>query len=261
MVAFLHPDSRRVQRAADPAGRGGRRVPGPRIPMRVTEAVQMDPGDSLELRHRLRAVGRRLVRRPRAAPRGARGAGRSRRSPTQTLRGEGDHARLRDVRRVLRRLHARVPAGRRSAASRCTRPVVFEVPSSPLPFWVLDFSPTCRLPAVGAAARHRQHRARQRSGARRRDRQAPRPRRARLDAHPRPPPPRWRPRRPDVLGAAGAVGAGLRPVPSCAPDAPREGGLAPSRAEALELLGASPRRWAHAVRPRLRAEPTKSASP
>ena len=122
----------------------------------VTEAVQMDPGDSLELGHRLRASGvdwyadresdlEELA--AQVAPKIA----------DQTAEEAGDHARLRDVRRLLPRLHARVPAGR-------ARPLVLHAPGgvrgAVVAAAVLGarLLAACRLPAVVAAARHRQHR-------------------------------------------------------------------------------------------------------
>ena len=196
------PRSRRA--TWSPSSRSGRRGAS-------TEAVQMDPGRPLERRRRASSAGASTGT-PTARQRLDELARRVQpRIDAQTAAEEGDDARLRHVRRVLRGLPARVPA-RHHRPLRAPAPggvrgavVATAVLGDRLP-------PPRGLPAVAAAARHREHRARERSGARRRDRQAPGPRRARLDAHRHPPPPRRRRRRHHVLGAARAVGARLRPA-------------------------------------------------
>ncbi len=170
----------------------------------------MDPGDSWSSDTGFELVGRRLVRRPREPPRGARGAGRAEdRRPDAG--GEGvtlDYETFADYFDGFMRAFPPGVLGRFVLH----RPVVFEVPSSPLPFWVLDFSRRAvyRLsappPDTASIVTVNE------GGARRRDREAPRARGARVDAHPRPPPARWRRRRPHVLGTRGAVGARVRPV-------------------------------------------------
>ena len=107
------------------------------------------------------------------------------------------------------------------------RPVVFEVPSSPLPYWVLDFRRRAVYRLSSAAARHREHR-------------APSNEAVLADAIAkrlvhvvhgsmriaRPPPPGGRGRRPHVLGPARAVGARVRPARRIAAAPARRGDVA-----------------------------------
>ena len=150
---------------------------------RGTEAVQMDPGDRWSADDGLRARRRRLVRRPRAsASTTSRAAGRSRGSTRRPRPRRASPSTTPRSPTYFDALHARVPArrarpGSRSAGRWCSR-----CRRRALPFWVLDFDRARGLPAVVAAARHREHRAGERGGARRRHRQAPGARRARVDA-------------------------------------------------------------------------------
>ena len=137
MVAFLHPESRQVNRFLVPPGdvvaAFAERVPGA-----STEAVQMDPGDRWsadtgfergcvdwysDRKQRLDELARRVQPRIDA----------------QTAAEEGNDARLRDVRGVLRRLPARVPARRRRPRSRSGARWCSRCRRRRLPYWVLDF--------------------------------------------------------------------------------------------------------------------------
>jgi UDP-MurNAc hydroxylase len=136
MVAFLHPESRQVNRFLVPPGdvvaEFAKRSPGS-----ATEAVQMDPGDRWSSEggfehggvdwysareERLDDLARTVQ--PRIAAQDAAEAG-------ITL----DYARFADY--FTRFLQAFPPGVIGHVALR--RPVVFEVPTSPLPFWVIDF--------------------------------------------------------------------------------------------------------------------------
>ena len=224
MVAFLHPESRQVNRFLIPpsevVAEFAKRAPGV-----GTEAVQMDPGDRWSAdtgfergsvdwyanrEERLDEIARRVQ--PRIDAQTAAEAG-------TTLDYDAFAAYFDAF------LHAFPPGIIGRFALR--RPVVFEVPSSPLPFWVIDFRRRAGLPVVAAAARHREHRAGERSGARRRHRQGTGPRRARFDAHRHPPPSRRRGRRHHLLGAARTVGARLRPAAGVGQSPARRSGMAP----------------------------------
>ena len=137
MVAFLHPDSCSAQRAAGRAERGRRRVPQAATALDHRGGAD-GPGRQLELRRRLRArrastgtptapststsSPRRWRRRSRRRPRPRKASPSTTRPSPTTSTASCTRSR---------------PACSASFALR--RPVVFEVPSSPLPFWVLDF--------------------------------------------------------------------------------------------------------------------------
>ena len=143
------PREPRGQRAARRAGRGGRRVPAA-APALAHRGGADGPGRQLELRDRLRARRDRLVRRPREAPRGARGAGRGQDRDADRGRGGRSRSTTRPSPTTSTAfMHAFPPGVLGRFALR--RPVVFHVPSSPLPSWVLDFSPRAR----STACRHR----------------------------------------------------------------------------------------------------------
>ena len=138
MVAFLHPDSAGANEQLITPGEVVDAFRAQR-PDSVTEAVQMDPGDSWSSDTGFELVGRRLVRRPRrATSRSSRPRSR-RRSPTRRWRRRAITLDYADVRRRTSTGFMRAfPPG--VLGRLLHRPVVFEVPSSPLPFWVLDFS-------------------------------------------------------------------------------------------------------------------------
>ena len=207
MVAFLHPESRGVNEQLVAPGEVVDAFRQQR-PRSSTEAVQMDPGDSwssetgfelagidwyTDKEKHLEALAERVAAKIADADRAR----------------IGDDARLRDVRRLLHVVHARVPA-------RCDRPLRVAPPGGvPRPVVAAALVgprlPARRgLPPLVTAARHRQHRDRRRSRARRRDRQASDARGARLDADLRAPAAGRRGRRPHLLGAPGAVGARVR---------------------------------------------------
>ncbi len=136
MVAFLHPESRHVNRFLVAPGEVVAEF-SRRAPDSTTEAVQMDPGDRWssaggfehggvdwysERDSRLDELARAVQ--PRIDAQDAAEAG-------VTL----DYARFADYFNGF--LHTFPPGVIGRLALR--RPVVFEVPSSPLPFWVLDF--------------------------------------------------------------------------------------------------------------------------
>jgi UDP-MurNAc hydroxylase len=136
MVAFLHPESRHVNRFLVAPGEVVAAF-GERAPGAVTEAVQMDPGDRwssdagfergtvdwyADREERLEELARSVQPRIDA----------------QTAAEEGktlDYASFAEYFHGF--LHAFPPGVLGRLALR--RPVVFEVPSSPIPYWVLDF--------------------------------------------------------------------------------------------------------------------------
>ncbi len=214
---------RRSERAADHAGRGGRRVPGPSA--RVGHRGRAHgPGRLVELRHRLRAVGRRLVRRPRDPPRGAGGPGRAEdRRPDGG--GEGAHPRLRRVRRRTSRASCARSRPVWSAAcctvrscSRCRRrrcrsgcstsrasPSTGLSEPPPDTASIVSVNEGVLADAIAKRLVHVVHGS------------------MRIHVHLRP---GGRQRRPRVLGPPGAVGARVRPVPPDPPAPARRGGVA-----------------------------------
>ena len=226
MVAFLHPESRHVNQFLVPPGEVVATWEQ-RHPASPTTAVQMDPGDRwsrergfergdvdwyADRRRRLDELAVEVQ--PKVDAQTAAEAGVTIDYPN--FAGYFEEF-----------LHAFPPGLLGRFALR--RPVVFEVPSSPLPFWVIDFARRAvyRLsaPPPDAASVVRG----ERGGARGRDRQEARARRPRFDAHQGPREGGRRGRRHHLLGAARAVGAGL---PAAAPRsrrAARRGGVATSQ--------------------------------
>ena len=181
MVAFLHPDSRGVNEHLIAPSEVVRAFEAQR-PDSATEVIQMDPGDSWSSDTGFDLAGVDWYA-DRAGHLEELAAQVAPKIAAQTAAEEGvtlDYATFADYFDGF--MHAFPPGVLGRFALK--RPVVFEVPSSPLPYWVLDFKRRAVYRLSAPPPRHRQHRHRQRGGARRRHRQAAGARGARLDAHP-----------------------------------------------------------------------------